>query len=187
MKIISQKEVYKGRLKIEEAVLEQDGKQFKRERIRRENAAAILVYVTDNDCFILTRQFRYAIIDRENEQILEIPAGKMDGDESPETCAIRETEEETGYRITRDKLVHIGNCFVSPGYSSEMFHLFFARVMAADKVSANTGLADEGEFIETKEMRKDKFIEMAERMEFRDCKTLLAALWFLRERKNLGL
>src|SRR5438067_1809077 len=121
MKIISRKTVYKGKLTIEEALLEQDGKQFKRERIARENAAAILIYLKDKDSLLLTRQFRFAISDRTHDKILEIPAGRIDHEERPEVCAIRETEEETGYRIKAENLVRISDCFVSPGYSSEMF------------------------------------------------------------------
>jgi nudix-type nucleoside diphosphatase (YffH/AdpP family) len=185
MKVVSQKTVYSGKLTVEQAILSHENELFIRERLKREDATAVLIYHREKKVFILTRQFRYAISDKTKTEILEIPAGKMDAGEEPLDCAIRETEEETGYRLRKEVITHIASCFVTPGCSAEKFHLFFATVTSADKVSDNSGVASDGEFIEIVEVDAGDLVSKVEKKELEDCKTLLAALWFIRNREKL--
>jgi ADP-ribose pyrophosphatase len=50
---------------------------------------------------LLQKQYRPPI----NQTVIEVPAGLMDPNETPETCAVRELKEETGYigEIVKDK------------------------------------------------------------------------------------
>lgn len=60
----------------------------------------------------------------EDARIYELPAGMIDGDESPEDAAIRELREETGLIAAADRLIRVGAHFPSVGGSSEIVHLF---------------------------------------------------------------
>ena len=114
--------IYEGRilnLRVDEVELENQRKTV-REVVEHRGAAAI-VPLLDNNRILLVRQFRYAI----NSDLLEIPAGTLERDEEPETCATRELEEETGYRA--EEISKILECYVAPGYSTEKIHFFLAR------------------------------------------------------------
>lgn len=82
--------------------------------------AAAVVPFLDDDHVLLIRQYRHAT----GGELLEIPAGKLDPGETPEACAVRELEEETGYRAGR--LEKLGAIWTSPGFTDEIIHLFAA-------------------------------------------------------------
>ncbi len=170
--------VYKGKLNIEQASITNHGKEFKRERINREDASAVLMLNTDSNKIILTRQFRYPINEKVNEPILEILAGKVDEGEQPLQTAIREAEEETGYRIKNDHIQLLMSCFSTPGYSSECFYIYYATVTHSDKIAKGGGLEEENENIEVIEMEVDEFIELVKNAEIKDAKTYIAGLYF---------
>ena len=87
--------------------------------VRHPGAAAVVPFL-DDERVLLIRQHRHAT----GGALLEIPAGKLDAGESPETCAARELEEETGYRTGR--LERLGSIWTTPGFSDEVIHLFAA-------------------------------------------------------------
>jgi len=95
----------------------------KREVYDRGNGAAILLYNTKQKTILLTRQFRLPTYLNGNESgmMIEVCAGLLDQD-SPEQCIIRETEEETGYRISKVK--KIMETYTSPGAVTEILYLF---------------------------------------------------------------
>lgn len=179
MKISNEKLVYKGKLKIEEADIHSGKKTFKRERVKREDAVAVLILNTDSNKVVLTRQFRYPIAEKTNEDILEIVAGKMDAGEEPLQTAIRETEEETGYRVRKEHLKLLLSCFSSPGYSSELFYVFYATVTDSDKISKGGGLEAENEDITLVEMDLDKFTSLVRDGAIKDAKTYIAGLYMI--------
>jgi ADP-ribose pyrophosphatase len=74
----------------------------------------------DRDHVVLLRQFRHAA----GGTIWEVPAGKLDRGEDPAVCAVRELEEETGYRAGR--VVQTGSVLTTPGFTDERIHLFCA-------------------------------------------------------------
>jgi ADP-ribose pyrophosphatase len=82
---------------------------------------AVIVPVTREGKIILVSQFRFPV----QKVLLELPAGKLDKDESPLHCAIRELEEETGYKPENVK--EIGSIYTTPGYSSERLGIFLAN------------------------------------------------------------
>jgi ADP-ribose pyrophosphatase len=114
--------VYSGRvvgLSVERVRLP-DGTPCELEIVRHPGAAAI-VPVDGEGQVVLVRQYRHAT----GGELLEVPAGTLGPGESPEVCAARELEEETGLRAGR--LVPMGWIWTTPGFTDEKIWLFLAR------------------------------------------------------------
>lgn len=143
-----------------------------REVYDRGNGAAILLYNKENKTIILTRQFRLPTYLNGNESgmMVEVCAGLLDKDE-PEQCIIRETEEETGYRVTKVK--KIMETYMSPGAITEILYLFVGEYDASMKVSEGGGLEHEQENIEVIEMAFDEAYNKIETGELQDAKTIM--------------
>lgn len=177
VKILKERTAFNKKLIVEEGKISINKKRIKRERVLREDAAAVLVYNTDTKKVILTRQFRFPIAGKSHEDILEIVAGKIEGGKSPEETAIKETEEETGYKIRQENLKLLLSCFSTPGYSSECFYVYYAKVTNSDRVSEGGGKKEENEFIQVVELDLDEFRNMVQKAEIKDAKTYVAALY----------
>lgn len=174
-KILDEKIVFKDGLTLEQGLVERTpGNSFTRVRIKRPDAACVLVMNTDSGNIILTRQFRFGAAPKTKENILEVVAGKVDEGEEHLDTAIRETEEEIGYRVKKENLKFLVTCFSSPAYTSERYHIYFANVTNADKKSKGGGLETENESIELVEMTVQKFKEAILSGEFIDAKTYVA-------------
>jgi nudix-type nucleoside diphosphatase (YffH/AdpP family) len=183
--ILKERIVFEGKLTLEEAQIEAKGKQFSRLRVNREDAVAVLILNEQSGKVILTRQFRYAIMDKTEQSILEIVAGKVNEEEDPLETAIRETEEETGYRIKKENTRLLLSCFTTPGYSSERLFIYSTHVTNADKVSEGGGLQEENENIEVVEMELSEFIGQIRKGRFNDAKTYLAGMHLLLHKNQL--
>ncbi len=144
----------------------------KREVYDRGNGACILLYNKETKNIILTRQFRLPTYLNGNESgmMIEVCAGLLDKDE-PEQCIIRETEEETGYRIS--KVQKIMETYMSPGAITEILYLFIGEYDASMKVSEGGGLDHEQEDIEVIEMPFEKAYNMIATGELKDAKTII--------------
>lgn len=144
----------------------------KREVYDRGNGAGILLYNREQKTIILTRQFRLPSYLNGNEtgMMIEVCAGLLDQDH-PEQCIIRETEEETGYRIK--SVQKILETFVSPGAVTEILHLFVGEYDASMKVNEGGGLEHEQEEIEVIEMPFEEAYSMIATGEIRDAKTII--------------
>jgi ADP-ribose pyrophosphatase len=101
-------------------VLFDDGIEATREVVEHRGASVIIPLLEDKRV-LLVRQYRYAI----GKELLEIPAGTCDEGETPEDCATRELQEETGF--TCDDMEKVLECYVAPGYSTEKIHFYLAR------------------------------------------------------------
>ena len=154
-----------------------------REVYDRGNGAAILLYNKENKTIILTRQFRLPTYLNGNKSgmMVEVCAGLLDQDE-PEQCIIRETEEETGYRISKVK--KIMETYMSPGAITEILYLFIGEYDTSMKVSEGGGLDHEQENIEVLEMSFDQAYGMIETGELKDAKTIMLLQY---AKINLGL
>ena len=95
------------------------GEVTKRIRVDHPEAAAVVPFVSHKE-IMMVRQFRYAL----GRETLEIPAGKADPGESVRSCALRELEEETGFRA--EELTHLYTYAPAIGYSNEMIHIYSA-------------------------------------------------------------
>jgi len=143
-----------------------------REAYDRGNGATILLYNAEKQSVILTRQFRLPTFVNGNADgmMVETCAGLLD-ENNAEDCIIKETEEETGYKI--DKVKKIFQSYMSPGSVTEVIHFFVAEYSDAMKVSDGGGLEHEQENIEVLELKFDDAYAMIESGEIRDGKTIM--------------
>ncbi|ENX44384.1 NUDIX domain-containing protein [Acinetobacter sp. NIPH 2100] len=119
---------------------------IQRELVHRPQAAGVLLYNDQQQRFALIEQFRVgALNDPVSPWQLEVIAGVLDGDESPESCIRRESLEESGCEIT--ELKHLFSFYPSAGACSEFFHLYVAEVNLP-KDGGIFGMPDEGENIQ---------------------------------------
>lgn len=143
-----------------------------REAYDRGNGATILLYNKENRTVILTRQFRMPTYLNGNRSgmLIESCAGLLDKDNA-ENCIRRETEEETGYKIS--SIEKIFEAYMSPGSVTEIVHFFIAEYTNAMKIGVGGGADDEQEEIEVLELDFDVATRMIESGEIKDGKTIM--------------
>jgi GDP-mannose pyrophosphatase NudK len=143
-----------------------------REAYDRGNGAVILLYNTHTKNVILTRQFRLPTYINGNPDgmLIEACAGLLD-DDNPEDCIKRETEEETGYKIS--KVEKIFEAYMSPGSVTEILHFFIAEYSDDMKINEGGGLEEEGENIEVLQLQFDETLSMIDKGEIKDAKTIM--------------
>lgn len=143
-----------------------------REVYDRGNGAGILLYNTSKKTVILTRQFRLPTYLNGNKSgmMIEVCAGLLDKDNA-EQAIIRETEEETGYRL--QKVQKVIETYMSPGSVTEILYLFVGEYDETMKVSSGGGLDAEQENIEVLEYTFDEAYAMIESGEITDAKTIM--------------
>ncbi len=154
--------------------LQDDGKwvTHAREAYDRGNGATILLYNPGSRKVILTRQFRLPTFLNGNEtgMLIEACAGLLDKDNA-EDCIRKETEEETGYKIS--KVQKVFESYMSPGSVTEILYFFVAEYDHNMKVSEGGGLQHEQENIEVLELDFDEAYNMIHTGEIRDGKTIM--------------
>lgn len=150
-----------------------NGKTSKREVVEHGGAVAI-VPMRDAETVLLVRQFRLPA----GKALLEIPAGGLEPDESPEACAARELSEEIG--MVPGRLIPIYSSYLAPGYSTEKIHGFLAL-----DLSESPADADEDEFVELVEMSLEAAIDAIGTGEIEDAKTIAGLLLAARLLPNL--
>jgi nudix-type nucleoside diphosphatase (YffH/AdpP family) len=143
-----------------------------REAYDRGNGATILLYNKEFKNIILTRQFRLPTFINGNESgmLIEACAGLLDKD-NPEDCIKRETEEETGYKVTDVKKVF--EAYMSPGSVTEILYFFIAEYSKAMKITEGGGVEHEEENIEVLEVPFGAAMNMIETGEIKDGKTIM--------------
>ncbi|MBO5525263.1 MAG: NUDIX hydrolase [Clostridia bacterium] len=165
--------IYKGKIinvRCDDAALP-DGKMCKREIVEHPGGASVLC-VKDKKV-LLVKQYRYAY----QEEIYEIPAGKLNLGEDPALTAARELKEETGMEAREMK--HLFTLYPTPGYTNELLRIYYA-------VDAKEGEAmlDEGEFLNVEWLELEKVVNMIESGEISDAKTVVAVQWYLLHERN---
>ncbi|MCX7845049.1 MAG: NUDIX hydrolase [Dictyoglomaceae bacterium] len=171
-KILKEKLLYKGKIvNIKEIEVElPNGRIGKREIVEHPGAVAILPIDQDGN-ILFVKQYRMCA----REILLEIPAGKLNYGEEPYQCAMRELEEETGYRAKKLELIH--SFYTSPGISNEVLYLFVAKDLEKTQVNY-----DEDEFIEIISIKKENLEALLKECEIKDAKTLIAVYYYLTRR-----
>ena len=149
----------------------EDGEVHERDVIRHPGGAAIVV-VHDGD-LVLVRQYRVAI----DAQIVEIPAGKLDGTEEPIAAAERELGEELGMS---GRLESLGSMAVSPGYTDEIIHLFEAVDIV---IGRRDPRGAEEKTAEVVRMPVTEALEKIDRGEITDAKTQIALMRWERKKR----
>lgn len=155
-------------------ILKKDGttETQSREAYDRGNGAVILLYNNVSNSVILTRQFRLPTYINGNTTgvLIEACAGLLDND-NPEDCIKRETEEETGYKIS--KVEKVFEAYMSPGSVTEILYFFIAEYSQDMKINSGGGLEEEGENIEVLELSFDEALTMIDKGEIKDAKTIM--------------
>jgi ADP-ribose pyrophosphatase len=95
----------------------------------RHPGASAVVPVKEDGTVLLIHQFRHAA----GGYLFEVPAGTLAPGESPDACALREVEEEVGYRAGR--LAHLGSIVTAPGFCDEQIHLYLATDLQPSRQS----------------------------------------------------
>lgn len=165
-KRVSSKSIYKGRildLRVDEVLLE-NGARTIREVIDHGGACGVVAFDENGD-LLMVKQYRYPL----GQELLEIPAGKMDEGETPKQCAFRELEEETGYRAK--KLTPLGKMYPAAAYDCEVVHLFYA-----EQLSKSSQRLDEDEFLTVCRVTLSEAVQMVMQGEIPDSKTQIAVL-----------
>ena len=143
-----------------------------REVYDRGNGATILLYNKEQKTVILTRQFRLPTFINGNADgmLIEACAGLLDKDNA-EDCIRRETEEETGYKITNVRKIF--EAYMSPGSVTEILYFFVAAYTSSMKISDGGGLEHEEENIEVLELDFNKALQMMDEGLIKDGKTIM--------------
>jgi len=143
-----------------------------REAYDRGNGATILLYNKTHKTVILTRQFRMPTFINGNKSgmLIEACAGLLDKD-NPEDAIRRETEEETGYKVSH--LEKIFEAYMSPGSVTELIYFFIAEYSSAMKMNEGGGVEHEQEDIEVLEISFDNAVKMIENGDIKDGKTIM--------------
>jgi ADP-ribose pyrophosphatase len=140
-----------------------NGKIVDKEIVGHQNSVGIVAI--SGSSVVLVTQYRRAA----NKVLLEIPAGKIEKDETPRQAAIREMAEEIGCTGTLKPLL---KWYLAPGYSTELMHVFVA--MNLRKIVR--GLLDDDENIRIRKMGLSAAIKKCLNGKIEDAKTIAALL-----------
>lgn len=149
-----------------EAVRLPDGRQLQLEVVRHPGGAAIVALNAENEICLL-RQYRHA----GGGWLWELPAGKLEAGEDALYTAQRELEEEAGVRAQHWQT--LANVLTTPGFCDEVIHLFLARGL-----QTVTMQHQEHEYIEVHWLPFASALDMAQRGEIRDAKTLIGLFYY---------
>lgn len=168
-KTISTEKIYNGKvlsLQVDNVTLP-NGETGKRELIKHPGAVAIIPITKDNK-IVFVEQYRKPL----EKSLVEIPAGKLEDGEDPETTAVRELEEETGY--TTNKLKLVTSFYTSPGFADEIMYVYVTEELEP----LTTEVAgDEDEFVELMELTLDEAQQFVTEQRIHDAKTNYAVLY----------
>lgn len=176
-KILEKETVYQGRILelFRYTVQVTDGQAAYREVIHH-NGGVCITALDEEDQLLMVRQFRTGAA----TELLELPAGKLEQGETPEACAIRELEEETGYRP--QKLIPLVRMFPTPAYCTEIIHIFLAHGLTPGHQQL-----DAGEFLTVERVPFALAVEMVLEGKILDAKTQLGILTLNARHRQLYL
>ena len=175
-KPIKSKIVFQGELleMHRDEVLLPNGKVGYREWINHPGAVCCIP-ILPNGKIALIKQYRYAV----KKEMIELPAGKLDKNEIPETCALRELEEEIGYKAK--KLTLLTNIHPAIGFANENMWIYLAEYLVKTKSKL-----DNDEFLELIPIKLENAVEMVWSGKITDVKTIIGLLWAQRIFKTKG-
>lgn len=169
-KTISSERIYEGAILNlrKDKVTVKDNQTSYREIIEH-NGGVVIASITPEGKIPMVKQYRKAA----EKAVLEIPAGKLEGDEDPKKAALRELKEETGY--TASSIEYVNSFYSSIGYSEEVLHLYIAK----DLTPGETDF-DDNEAIEIFEYTLDELMAMVMDRTIEDAKTIIS-IFMLKE------
>ena len=155
---------------VERRRYERRGQTVTRDVVVHPGAVTILP-VTDDGRVVLIRNYRYPT----GGELLELPAGTLEPDEPPERCALRELEEETGYRAGR--LEPLCEFYTTPGICTERMWVYVATGLTKTRQNLQGHEEISVDVIDGDEVRR-----MLRDGQIEDGKTVAAlGLYFLRQ------
>ena len=169
-KILSSRIAYKGgHIQVrEDRVIEPGGHEASREIVVHPGAVCIVARPTSEQV-ILIRQYRHAA----GKELIEIPAGTLHAGEDPRECAIRELEEEAGYRAST--MTERARFWTTPGFTTELMYLYEATDLKKTEINP-----DEDEVIEVDIVPAAEALRMVDDGRIQDAKSILGLLRILR-------
>jgi len=165
-KPVESKTVYEGIVvNVRRDVAElQNGRTSQREVVEHPGGVGIVPLTEDNKV-LMVRQYRYPM----EEELLEIPAGKLGKGEDPFGCAVRELSEETG--CVAGRYVDLGAMYPSPGFCRETLYIYLALDLKYGEMHL-----DENELLSVEAVGIDDLVEMIMRNELPDAKSIIGIL-----------
>jgi len=143
---------------------EENGLEIVREIVRHVGGAGCLP-LFDDGRVALVKQYRHPA----RRELLEIPAGKIEAGETPAECAMREVEQEIGFRVGH--IEPLADFYSTPGFCEERLYVYLATEL--ERAEQNL---DHDEFVEIVYLSLTEAVAMAERGEIEDSKTIIALL-----------
>lgn len=147
-----------------------DGSEGELEMVRHPGASAVVPFLSDpsgdDPLVLLIKQYRYAA----EQYMYEIPAGRLDPEESPEHCARRELREETGCEA--EKVEPLTTIYTTPGFTDERIHLFMASGLTVGDANR-----EKDEFIEIERMAVSNALRLIQEGHISDGKTVVGLLY----------
>ena len=171
--VVSTKYAFDGRavkLRID-TVKTPSGRQSTREVVEHADCI-VAVPIDEYGNILLVRQFRHSI----GKTLLELPAGGIDGDETPEEATRRELQEEIGFRP--GKLEKLGGFYSAPGFCTEYLHLFVASELSPSRL-----IASDTKEIEVVKTKVSQIPELIASGQICDAKSVAGLLRYLREKR----
>lgn len=167
-KALAKKEIYKGKVVTFELydVECPNGVISQREIVRHHGGVCILAEIDGK--IAMEKQYRFPY----DDFIFELPAGKLEKDESPYDAGIRELQEEVGLKAER--LIDYGQVYPSVGYTDEIIYLY-----VAEGLSAVERHLDEDENIDIVFVEKSELKKMLDNNQIKDAKTQILLLKYL--------
>lgn len=165
-KNISEQTIFSGKIfsvKQRKVILE-NGAEQNRELVIHGGGAAVLPIDDDNNVYLI-RQFRAPF----EQEVLEIPAGKLEKGEDPLPAAKRELSEETGFSAKH--YFDLGQMWPTVGFCSEIIHIYMATGLCAGETHP-----DEDEFVTLEKIPFQQAYNMCIDGTIKDGKTLVAIL-----------
>lgn len=160
---ISSTGIYRGSvIDVSLDTVQEAGLTYRREIVHHPGGAGVVVAYADGTVG-LVRQYRHPA----RRYVLEIPAGRLEGNERPEECATREMEEELG--VVAERMEQLSEFFTTPGFCTERLWVFLA-----------TGLRETAQHLEGDELIEivrvpfERALEMITTREIEDAKTIIA-------------
>lgn len=163
--LIRSERVFHGRVfEVTADTVREGGITYVREVVRHPGSAVIVPLFADYTV-ALVRQYRHPA----GRYLLEIPAGSLDGGETPAAGAARELEEELGFRAGR--LEQLSEFFVSPGFLQEKMWLYLAT-----DLTETAQRLDDDEIVEVVRLPFSNALEMIAGGEIQDAKTIIGLM-----------
>ena len=161
--------------------------QIKRAGFVMSDAVTVLPYDPKRDLVMVIEQFRFGpwLRGASNCWSLEPIAGRVDGFETPETCALREAREETRLVLQHDQLVRVGAGYPSPGAVSEYLYHFAALCDLTEGQSNIAGLDSEDEDIRSHVIPFARLMDLIDSGEVENGPLMLTAFWLASQRARL--